>query len=98
MIDQENMYGWRTVVVCDPFFLKEVPDLAWVQFAQADVCCSHCCHCPGEAPAIAMKHGQCPQIDAVTVHARLNDLSQRVEIGSTMRVHYSFGITRRARC
>src|SRR6266699_3135346 len=48
-------------------------------------------------PGSSLRKQTCVAPTAVTVHACLNNLSQRVEIGSAMREHYSFGITRCAR-
>ena len=70
------------------------PGRVWelIDSAQTNVCASHSSHCPGKAPAIAVEHRQCPQINTVTVQSRLDDFGERVEVGTPISVHDSFGI------
>src|SRR5205823_7130517 len=92
MIDQENLYGRRAVVVGDALRLKEFPDLRRIDLAQADVCSTYRSHGPCKAPAVTVEHGQRPEVDTIAVHARLNDLAKGVEVGSAIGIHYAFRI------
>src|SRR5579859_7451743 len=94
MVDEENMHGWCTVVVCHALAFKEIPDLPRIELTQADMTRAHRSHRPGEAPAITMKHGQRPKIHALTPESALDDLAQRVEIATTIGIHHPFRVAR----
>src|SRR5260221_12020322 len=97
MVPQENLYGGCAVIVCNSFLLKELPHQSGIKLAQADMRASHGSHGPGKAPAIAMEHWQRPQIDTLAVHAGRDDFGERVEVGTTSRVHDAFRVAGGAR-
>ena len=60
MVHQEDLHRGSAVVMGHAFGLKELPDRAGIQLAQADMRAPDGCHRPGEAPAIAVEHRQRP--------------------------------------
>src|SRR5579883_2664837 len=94
MVDQEDLHSRRTTVMRYSLTLKKVPHGSRIEFAQTDMPGSNGCDRPRKTPAITMKHGQSPQINAITAHPHFNHFSQRIEIPSSIRIHHSFGIAR----
>ena len=64
--------------------------------AQADVSRAHRRHAPRVAPAVAVEHGQRPQIDAARHDARFQNLAQRVQIRAARVVLHALRQPRRA--
>ena len=58
---------------------------------------AHRRHRPGEAPAIAVEHGERPEIARLEVHARLDQLADGVHVRAAGAVHHAFRAARRAR-
>ncbi len=52
---------------------------------------------PGEAPAVAMEHRQCPEIDAVLAHAAGKHIADREQIGAAVVIDHALGIAGSAR-
>ena len=64
--------------------------------AQAHMGAGNDRYAPGKAPAVAMKHGQRPEIDAVLAHAAGEDVADGKEIGAAVVIDDAFGIACRA--
>src|ERR671931_1055151 len=65
MVRQSNEHRGRRAEMRDALTLDEVPHNRWIDLAQDDVRGSGRGSAPREAPAIAVEHGQCPEVDAV---------------------------------
>ena len=65
--------------------------------AKADVRAGDDGERPGEAPAVAVEHGQCPQIDGMGAHAGRHRVRVAHEGGASVVVDHALGIARRAR-
>src|SRR5262249_10928238 len=96
MAGQRNKHRRGTAHMRDVFDLNEPKDLLWVNATQADVRRPYCRHTPGEAPTVAVKHRQRPEIGGAAGGARLEHFVEGVEIGAAMRVHDALGIAGRA--
>jgi len=72
-------------------FLDEVPDDLSADLAQADVRPADPGQRPLGAPAVAVEHRQRPQIDAVLVEGRVDDLSEAVQVGAAVGVDHTLG-------
>src|SRR4030095_11044494 len=97
VIDDPDLHGGGAVVVGHALRLEQLPDAAGLDLPQADVRAAHCRHAPGEAPAVAVEHGQRPEVARVEAHARLEHLADRVHPGAAMAVHHPFRPPRGAR-
>src|SRR5438046_2927289 len=65
--------------------------------AQAHVRATRGCHGPRVRPAIAMKHRQRPQVNAVGGQAKRERIAERIQIGATMVIDDALRIARRPR-
>ncbi len=65
--------------------------------AQADMGGARRRHGPGEGPAVAMEHGQRPQVDAVGAEEHRQRVAQRIEVGAAMVVDDALGVAGGAR-
>src|SRR5437588_9960825 len=72
-VHQENLHSRCPIIVCDTLSIKYIPYEVRVNLAQTDVRCTNGSSAPGEAPTIAVEHGQCPEIDACAIHSRFDD-------------------------
>src|SRR3989441_7263107 len=77
--------------------LEEIPDPFGVDLPEADVGARDRGHPPGEAPAVAVEHGQRPEVLRVPAHPALEDLADGVEVGAAVGVHDALGLARGAR-
>ena len=89
MIDHADLHGGGAVVVGHALGLEQLPDPARLHAPQADMGAAHRGDAPGEAPAIAVKHGQRPEIARVEAHAGLEHLAHRVHPGAAVAVHHA---------
>ena len=53
-------------------------------------------HAPGKTPAVAVKHGEGPEVSRATVDTHLEHFVEGIQIGAAMRVHDALGIARGA--
>ncbi len=67
-----------------------------LDLAQTDVDPGPRGHRPRKAPAVAMKHGQSPQIDRVLGHVPFENIGHRIHIRAAMGVHHALGFAGRA--
>ena len=51
---------------------------------------------PGEAPAVAMEHGQGPQVDGMGRQVPLDDVAHGVQIGAPVAIDHALGVARGA--
>ena len=84
--------------MADVLLLNELQDFLRIKLAQADVGAANGRHSPGEAPAVAMKHRQHPEIIRTVVHGQFNHFTYSIKIGAAMVVHYTFRSSRGAGC
>lgn len=59
---------WRPAEMGDFVTGDGVEDRFGLDCAENDVCAGDGGDSPGEAPAVAVEHGECPQVDRVRVH------------------------------
>ncbi len=64
---------------------------------QANMRARHCGDSPGKAPAVAVEHGQRPEINRMMRHGPGQDVADGVEIRATMVIDDALGIARGAR-
>src|SRR5699024_5131931 len=67
-IDQQAVHDGCPTIMVDTVLAHGREDQFGVHPAQTDIDTRACRHGPGEAPAIAVEHGQCPQINGVGWH------------------------------
>ncbi|VTR67498.1 conserved hypothetical protein [Desulfosarcina cetonica] len=77
--------------VGDAFLGDDLEDFLGNHLAQADMGGPHGRDAPGEAPAVAVEHGQGPQVNRVCRGAEFQLLAQGVEIGAAVVVHDALG-------
>src|SRR3954452_15216634 len=92
MVRQSNEYCGCRAEMRDPLTLDEVPHHRRIDLAQYDVRGSGRGRAPRGAPAIAVEHGQCPEVDAVETHAHLESGAEPIQIGATVSIDDSFGL------
>ena len=97
IVHHADLHGGRAAVMGDALRLEEVPHPPGFHTAETHVRSRHRRHRPREAPAVAVEHGQGPEILRLEVHPRLDHLPHRVDPGPAMRVHDSLGPARGAR-
>ena len=69
----------------------QLPDAIRVGLAQTDVLPSDGGYSPSGAPAVAVKHGQRPQVDRFRRVLGVDDLGKGVEVGPAVGIHDSLG-------
>ena len=69
-----------------------VEDRRGAHRAQADMRAGDDRQRPGEAPAVAVKHRQRPQIDRMLAHAAGDDVAEREQIGAAMMIDHALRI------
>src|SRR5271167_2266882 len=74
----------------DAFLLDQVDRMLSVDLRQANVPRPNRRYCPGEAPAVAMEHGQRPQIYGARRKSVLDNLADSVYVTAAMCVHHAF--------
>ena len=80
----------------DAFFGNGLVDGAGADVAQAHAGARHRRQGPGEGPAVAMEHRQCPQIDRMLRHGPGHGVADGADIGAAMRIDDALRIARRA--
>ena len=74
-----------------------VEDRRGTHRAEADMRAGNDRQGPGEAPAVAVKHRQRPQIDRMLAHAAGDDVAEREQISAAVMIHHAFRIAGGAR-
>ena len=97
-VGQQRVDNRGAAVVRHAMIANRVEDGARFHLAQADVGTGQRGHRPDKAPAVAVKHRQCPQIHAVPRHFPVDDIGRRVQISAAMVVDDALRIAGRARC
>ena len=92
---EHHQHRRRPVQVGDPFLLEETPDQRRIDLGKADMPCACCSHGPGEAPAVAMKHRQRPQIDGAAIEPCVRQFGKRIQVRAAMCVHHALRSTGR---
>jgi hypothetical protein len=64
--------------------------------AQADMRLGERRNGPREAPAVAVEHRQCPQIDRMMPHAPDEDIAERIQIGAAVMINAPLRVASRA--
>ena len=64
----------------------QAPDFSGIDRSKAHVGAADGGHGPGGAPAVAVEHGQRPQVDRLGGVVGVDDLAHRVEIGAPVRI------------
>ena len=92
MVDQRYQHDGRAAQVGDLLPLDEVEHPGRLQPPQADVRAGHRGHAPREAPAVAVKHRQRPQVGRAVVHADLQRRGHGVQVAAAVRVQHPLGV------
>jgi hypothetical protein len=82
--------------VIDLFLLDQIEHQIGADLAQADIGADRGGDGPREAPAVAVKHRQGPQIGRMQAHVPHHGVADRVQIRAAMVVDHPFGIAGRA--
>ena len=80
----------------DPVLGNRLKDGARLDPAQAHVRPRIGADCPGEAPAVAVEHGQRPEIDRPMRHRPSDAVTQRIQIGAPVVIDHALGVARGA--
>ncbi|TVU48510.1 hypothetical protein EJB05_08148, partial [Eragrostis curvula] len=72
-------------------------DAGRVRVADADVDAAAGRHAPREGPAVAVEHGQRPQVDRLVAHPPLQQQARRAQVRAAVAVHDALGRRRRPR-
>ena len=78
MVDDHQLNRGRAVVVRHPLLVDQLPDEVGIDGAQRHVRCRDRGYGPGEAPAVAVKHRQRPQVHRLGAHPGDDHLAQRI--------------------
>ena len=97
VVDDPDLDGGRAAVVGHALLVDEVPDPPRLHPAEADVGAGERGDAPGEAPAVAVEHGERPEIAALERHPRLDRLAQGVQVGAPVMDHDALRAPRRPR-
>src|SRR5918994_4699338 len=76
-----DQHGRSTAQMSDPFLADQAEDLWRIDAPQADMRATDRGDTPGEAPAVAVEHGQGPEVATLIVQPDFQSLSQGVEVG-----------------
>ncbi len=87
----------RAAQVAYPVLGQGRVDRPRLDLAQAHVGPGQCRNGPGEAPAVAVEHGQGPEVDRMRLHAPGQDVAERVQVGAAVVVDHALGVARGAR-
>src|SRR5208337_2886835 len=82
----------RATKMGDAFLLDKVHRTLGDDLRQADMAPAHRGYRPRETPAVAVEHGQRPEIDGAAGEAVLDDLTDSVHVTAAMGVHHALGI------
>ena len=93
---QQAVHDGGAAVVGHSMVANRVQNGLRIHSAQADVHRCTRCHRPGEAPAIAMEHGQRPQIDGMLGHVPLQHIADGIVVRAAVVVDNALGVARGA--
>ena len=96
-IDQQGLHDGRAAVMRHAMLADRIEDGLRIHTAQAHIDASAGRHRPGKAPAIAMEHGQRPEVDRVLGHVPLQHIADGIGGRAPVVVHHALGVTRGAR-
>ncbi len=91
-VDQKAVHDGRAAVVRNAMGADGIKDGLCVHPAQAHVDASTRCDGPGKAPAVAMEHGQRPQVHRVFGHVPLQHVADGVGGGAPVVVDHALGV------
>jgi len=91
-IGQHGMDDGGAAVVGHLVFPDGLQDQLGIDPAQTDVGAGIGRHGPGEAPAVAVEHGQGPQVHRMGRHAPGDDVGHGVEVGAPVVVDHALGV------
>ena len=96
-VDQHVQHHRGGAEEADPVAADGFEDGGRLHAPQADVGAGQRRHGPREAPAVAVEHGQRPQIDRVRRHAAGQHVAGGVQVGAAMVIEHALGIAGGAR-
>jgi hypothetical protein len=79
-----------------PFARDRLVDRPGFDPPQADMRPGECGNGPWEAPAVAVEHRQCPQIDRMMPHAPDEDVAERIQISAAVVIDDTLRVAGRA--
>ena len=91
-VDQQAVHDGRAAVVRDAVLADGVEDGLGLHAPQAHVDRRARRHRPGEAPAVAVEHGQRPQVDGVLGHVPLQHVADGVGGRAAVVVDHALGV------
>ena len=92
---EHHEHGRCPVQVGDAFVLEESPDQRRVDLVEADMARAGGGYRPREAPAVAVKHRQRPEIDGAAIEPRVRQFGDGIQVRAAMCVHDALRSTRR---
>ncbi|GCC47293.1 hypothetical protein chiPu_0031783, partial [Chiloscyllium punctatum] len=96
-IDQRVVDDRRAAHMGDAVLRNQLEDFCGIDLAQTDIDAGGRRDRPGEAPAVAMKHRQRPEIDRMLAEIAGEDVADGIEIGAAVMGHHALRIAGRAR-
>src|SRR5918998_213862 len=97
MVGERDLYRRRRAVVGYALRFEELPDPARFHLPQTHVRPRDRGHGPGVGPAVAVEHGERPQVFRLVAHPRLDDVAEGAQVSAAVRVHHPLGPSRRPR-
>src|SRR4051795_8759426 len=91
-VDHRVVDDRRAGHVGHPMLADQFEYLRGIDLAQANIDAGRGCNGPWEAPAVAVKHGQCPEIDRMLAEIGGEDVADGVEIGAPVVGHHALRI------
>ena len=91
-VDQGVEHNRGAAQVGDPVFADQGQDLLRVDPAQEHVRAGQGGDGPGVAPAVAVEHGQGPQVHRAVAHGPGHLVAQRVKVGAAVVVDHALGV------
>ncbi len=96
VVRKRNQDGGRGAKVGDALRFDEREDRGRIDFRKAHVGSARCGYRPRIGPAVAVEHGEGPEIDAFRPQVCVEHFAERILVRAAMRVHHALRATGRA--
>ena len=94
MVQQGGQHSRSPAEICYSVFPETLQHLFRFGLPKAYVSRTHGGHTPGKAPAVAVKHRDDPKIIAAVLHLEKFCHTERIQVGSAVRIHDPFWFPR----
>ena len=90
---QRALHNRRAAIMRDTLLRNQRQHLLRIELAQTDIHARSRCERPRKTPAIAMKHGQGPEVDRVLGHIPFENIGNSIDRRTPVVIDHTFGIT-----